>query len=121
MTLDDIKPSEDVVMTDALRRVFAAAGCKPTVCHACSRKIEVGDSFKLVPHLRKPAKASIAHLIPHTKRELYDWAIDEMCCANCGTPELEARDRAQELDWSKTRIGGYSRPSKAAAKEKNDE
>lgn len=100
--LDDIKASEVTVMTDKLLRLFAYAGCDPTVCHACSRAIKVGHKFKLVPHCKLP-------LSTHT---------DEMCCEKCGEAELTKRD-AREMKRSHNRVaplnnrfGGYSRPSK---------
>lgn len=102
MTLDKIEASADVVMTAELKRLFAAAGCDPTVCHACGKAIKVGTTFKLVPHN----------------------GTDEMCCAKCGEPELVRRDarRKKAAAAVRTRLypsgptlqGGYSRPSKPA-------
>jgi hypothetical protein len=111
MTPNDIKPSAETVMTVDLVKMFAYAGCSPTICHACSKLISVGDRFKLVPHLRRPAPYEAQGKIPNKMRHLYQERIDEMCCDECGSAELHVRDRAQELDWSQTRSGGFSRPS----------
>lgn len=98
MNLDDIKASADTVMTKELIRMFASAGCKPTVCHACLTEIKVGDIFKLVPH------------------RILKWEPkDEMCCSKCNDDSLTKRDR-RELRYSirANGSGGYSRPSKVA-------
>lgn len=99
MTLDEIKADEPVTMTAGLVRLFAAAGCKPTVCHACERRIKAGMIFRLVAHK----------------------GTDEMCCDRCGAPELLKRDkRTEEFNRAmRPRRGlgefwaGYSRPSAA--------
>lgn len=109
MSLDDIDPSTDTVMTAGLLRLFKVAGCDPTRCHACTRLIKEGQIFKLVPHTRPD-------------REVMR---DEMCCAKCGAPELEKRDRRVQNERDKERrqahrfsfagrqpFGGYERPSR---------
>ena len=99
MSIDDIEPDTEVTMTETLRRLFAVAGCDPTVCHACERRIKVGMKLKLMPHD----------------------GTDEMCCAKCGEKELTLRDKRAErrrahhisyADDGGFRTGGYSRPSK---------
>ena len=60
MELDDIKPNEPVLMTAGLQRLFKAAGCSPTSCHACRSNIEPGMHFKLVPHGSPPRMTKCA-------------------------------------------------------------
>lgn len=97
MDIDEIDANIDIVMTSGLMRLFEAAGCEPTECHACLKYIDEGDIFKLVPHEGN----------------------DEMCCAKCGEPELMKRDKRIARD-SETRRraghGGYSRPNKNVVK-----
>lgn len=92
-SIDDIVAGADTVMTAALKRLFKAADCDPTSCHACTRDINEGEVFKLVEH----------------KGE------DEMCCHRCGKPELVARD-SKYATYRDERVrsgyGGFSRPSK---------
>lgn len=118
MTLDDIQASADTVMTAELLRLFRYAGCDPTTCHACQKRIKDGDTFKLVPHLKPGAKST-----------------DEMCCSKCGEPELIKRDACKAKAKAKAKaeaeaarrevapyyvmpgtrtlpMRGYSRPSK---------
>jgi len=105
--LDEIPASADTVMTDELIRLFAYAGCSPTMCHTCSDIIGVGQIFKLQPH----------------------HGTDEMLCAKCGIEDLIKRDsriiktekkaapiRQQKGDW-----GGFSRPSKPEVKDPSNE
>lgn len=111
--LNDIAPSTDTVLTDELKRLFLYAGCDPA-CHACGRRIKVGDTFKLTPHKKA------AGWEPEGERR------DEMCCAKCGEPELLKRDKRSDAERTKryyssgsarsgVRVGGgYSRLSKAA-------
>ncbi len=106
MSLDKIKASVDTVMTPELVRLFKAAGCSPTCCHACLKTIRSGQTFKLLPH-----------------RKLGDrTTTDEMLCAKCGEPELVKRDLESARAAAKRRLfggssngvrlgGGYSRPS----------
>ena len=124
MKIDDILAGSDTAMTKELVRLFAAAGCSPTACHACGKEIKVGASFKLVTYTKKEPGAT---------------ATDEMCCNNCGIKELENRytrvpykpdseyqgrflksKPKPDYIWDETRVndklrpnhGGYSRPSK---------
>jgi len=112
MTLDSIAAGTDTVMTKELIRLFKYAGCSPTACHACAKKICAGHTFKLLPH-KRPAGV----------------LTDEMCCVRCGEPELVKRDKREEDERDRARAergradyitrgvgyrGGYSRPSKAA-------
>lgn len=107
MKLDDIKADESVTMTAGLIRLFAAAGCNPTLCHACGHKLIEGSVFKLVSHTKPGADA----------------ATDEMCCDRCGEPELVQRDKLAQaqprqrsyFSDSGRAMGGYSRPSVIAA------
>ena len=101
MTLDKIKANEEQEMTANLLRLFKAAGCSPTVCHACQRRIKVGMQFKLIPHKK------------------YDQGTmtDEMCCDRCAAPELVRRDKRASRLYAPpdvARLGGYSRPSMQA-------
>jgi len=91
MTLDSVAPNVDTVLTPELRRLFLAAGCDPA-CHACQRKINVGEILRLVPHGN-----------PLT---------DEMCCHRCGSRQLTLRDRRENSAGPRAG-GGYSRPSMA--------
>lgn len=115
MTLDDIKAGEEILMTDTLIRLFAYAGCKPTMCHACETIIAVGDKFKLVSHKRiLPKNSEVVKRIPGWAYKYYseDSApIDEMCCGSCGEKELVKRDKKDQKTWRETRTGGYSRAS----------
>ncbi len=103
MSLDKIKASVDTVMTEELVRLFRFAGCHPTLCHACGKRITAGRVFRLVPHKKAPD-------LPLT---------DEMCCASCGEAELDLRDgrelsasvRRHTLRSGQASWGGYSRPS----------
>lgn len=101
MKIDEINAGSDVTMTADLIKLFAVAGCDPTLCHACGRKIKEGHLFKLVPHSK------------HNEHP----PADEMCCAKCGPHELMLRDR-REMRQARggssisRRSGGYSRPSK---------
>ena len=101
MNLDDINANEPVTMTADLVRLFRAAGCSPTACHACGKKLLVGHVFKLVPHT-KPGQA----------------ASDEMCCDKCDSRKLDARDQRNATERRSPVVrgnwGGYSRPSKTA-------
>jgi len=106
--IDEIKPSEDTLMTDELIRIFKSEGCSPTECHACEKEIKSGEVFKLVPH-------------PNITRigESREGFRDEMCCDKCSTYELNDRDRRwirEEKNHraAKIRVGGhgFSRPSK---------
>lgn len=99
-SLEEIKPSKDTVMTTELIRIFAAAGCAPTLCHACGTVIPVGAIFKLVPH-RKPSLG----LAPGEYN-------DEMCCGLCSSNELKDRDKREAAFKKKNSRGGYSRASK---------
>ena len=103
MSINDINPSEDTVMTPALVRLFTAEGCVPTMCHACNKRIKAGVTFKLIPH------------------NSGDGLRDEMCCSDCGEKELVARDkrierqRVHHVSYDQSAgyaTGGYSRPSK---------
>lgn len=102
--LNDILAGVDILMTPALTRLFKAAGCSPTQCHACGGKIKDGQPFKLVTH-RKPGEAADS---------------DEMCCDNCGPLQLDLRDQRNARDSRGFRTGprisnvwaGFSRPSK---------
>ena len=102
-TLDDIKPNQELVMTESLIRLFRAAGCHPTLCHACSTRILGGAKFKLVPHTKPGGTEN-----------------DEMCCDKCGPAELAKRDKTAARRSVGTRsinttsMGGYSRPSRRA-------
>ena len=91
MELDDIKPNKPVLMTAGLQRLFKAAGCSPTACHACGDKIMVGETFKLVTH----NKAGTAE-------------TDEMCCHKCGVLELQARDSKKALEEKPAMRGFYT-------------
>ena len=99
MTLAEIGANADCRMTADLIRLFRAAGCTPTLCHACGRRLLAGAVFKLVPH-QKPGR-------PLT---------DEMCCEKCGEHQLVLRDkreakRSQSSIPRRSDFGGYSRPS----------
>lgn len=108
MSIDNIEPSVPTVMTAELVRLFDFAGCKPTACHACKRRIKVGDTFQLIPHL-KPGD---------------DNKTDEMVCGTCGEDDLVRRDKRLEaatrriyanggfVTGPQPGFGGYSRPSK---------
>jgi hypothetical protein len=102
VNLDDIKAGETVVMTEGLVRLFRAAGCSPTRCHACSVELPAGSVFKLVAHTKPNGTAT-----------------DEMCCGSCGEPELKRRDslalpgRLRPARSTAGNWGGYSRPSQA--------
>ena len=106
-SLDEIKPSEETMMTSDLIRLFKSAGCSPTECHACANGIKEGETFKLVPHPNTDANGNVI-----------DGFIDEMCCDNCGSFELKARDRRAIRSHSAHRARkiaqgghGFSRPS----------
>lgn len=108
LKIDDIGPSEDTVMTAHLIRLFRSAGCSPA-CHACCNEIVSGDIFKLVPHPNT-----------HPSGNISEGLVDEMCCANCGTHQLNLRDRRWRREHKNHRARkiaagghGYSRPSKA--------
>ena len=106
--IDEIKPSEDTLMTDELIRIFKSAGCSPTGCHACEKEIKSGEIFKLVPHIRIRPGCS-------TSEEF----IDEMCCDSCGSHQLTLRDRREMREYKNSKARkmaagghGFSRPSK---------
>ena len=99
--IEKIEPSENTTMTEILLRAFASEGCDPTRCHACKKKIKVGEVFRLIPH----------------KKSSYSELLDEMCCSNCDDAALSRRDkrdarhtakRYRSSNWG----GGFSRPSK---------
>lgn len=99
-SIDDIVAGADTVMTASLKRLFKAAGCDPTSCHACTSDINEGEVFKLVSHK----------------------GTDEMCCAKHGLKDLKARDKKKPVPQVRhtdlflrsagTVGGGFSRPSK---------
>ena len=103
--LDAVPANEDTVMTEFLQRLFRHARCDPG-CHACGKRIKLGDEFKLLSHRKAPT------LNP----------TDEMCCAKCGEHELVLRDKrdlkarhqylGQKMPNQFGRVSGYSRPSK---------
>lgn len=104
--LDAIAAHTETTMTPELVRLFKAAGCSPTLCHACQRRIKSGMTFKLVAH----SKRGIEPL------------TDEMCCDRCAGPELTKRDKRDANGYAPARplsssFGGYSRPSKQTPKE----
>lgn len=107
MTLDDIQPSTATKMTPDLVRLFKYAGCSPTRCHACGKRIKVGHLFKLLTHARP-----------------YGDPKDEMCCSRCGEDALVKRDKRESKrtiprgygSSDAPRYGGYERPSKGQAK-----
>ena len=105
--IDEIKPSEDTLMTGHLIRIFKSVGCSPTECHACTKEIKTGEVFRLVPHPNINAWSS------------GDRFVDEMCCVNCGSKQLTLRDRRRRRNQKnhaakKIAAGGhgFSRPSK---------
>jgi len=109
--IDEINPSEDTIMTDQLIRIFKSEGCSPTECHACGKEIKLGEIFKLVPHPKTNYFGNIEG----------DGFIDEMCCKDCETVDLNLRDKRLQRDRHKlkarqlTGAGGFSRPSKQVA------
>ena len=106
--IDEIKPSEDTLMTDQLIRIFKSEGCSPPECHACGDEIKLGEVFKLVPHPKTNCFGNIEG----------DGVIDEMCCKNCESVDLKLRDQRRQKDRHVlkarhlTSSGGFSRPSK---------
>jgi len=106
--IDEIKPSENTLMTDQLIRIFKSAGCCPTECHACGEEIKLGEIFKLVPH---PKTNCWGHIEG-------DGFIDEMCCKDCESVDLTLRDQQRQIERKHQRArqytgeGGFSRPSK---------
>lgn len=106
--IDEIKPSEDTLMTSHLIRIFKSVGCSPTECHACTKEIKTGEVFRLVPH---PTIDGAGHIL--------EGFTDEMCCVNCGSHQLTLRDRRLRRNRKnhvskKIAAGGhgFSRPSK---------
>lgn len=93
-------------MTEELVRLFKYAGCSPTACHACRRRIKAGDVFKLQPHARHGTEQR-----------------DEMLCAECDDAALDRRDKREARRARIGRLtrsswaGGYSRPSRQPAKD----
>lgn len=87
------------------------------ICHACQELINVGQTFKLVPHMKPSNLFGSASKL-----------TDEMCCAQCGEAELVKRDKreakAKRIEDERRQVwpsphrepgyyqGGYSRPSK---------
>lgn len=109
-TLDDINPNQELVMTESLIRLFRAAGCHPTLCHACGTRILGGANFKLVPHTKPGGIEN-----------------DEMCCGKCGPAQLDRRDkkeakarRSGSHSSDSYNGGGYSRPSRKDCTEIHD-
>ena len=107
--IDQIKPSEDTLMTDDLIRIFKSLGCSPTVCHACRKEIKTGEVFKLVPHTNIDSKG---HDI--------EGFSDEMCCDKCDDHQLTLRDLRYRKKYKSERVlkiaaggHGFSRPSKS--------
>jgi len=107
--IDEIKPSEDTLMTDELIRIFKSVGCSPTTCHACEREIKSGEVFKLVPHRKSRPGYDISEEF-----------VDEMCCDSCDSHQLTLRDRRAHKERKEhvaRKIAGgghgFSRPSKS--------
>lgn len=116
--LQEINANEVTKMTWPMKVLFAVEKCHPTNCHACDTTIEVGEDFRLVTHLRVKPKDYDENRIRGRDKLLYKEPKDEMCCMNCGTKELEPRDRLEEKDWH-VKVGGqggFSRPSVQAKK-----
>ena len=58
MKIEEIPADELVEMTSHLYRLFSAGGCKP-MCHACNKKIKVGEKFKLATMVTATRKGSL--------------------------------------------------------------
>ena len=127
MEIDDILAGTDTIMTAEIVRLFAAAGCSPTICHACATTIDVGHTFKLASFkgtdemcCAKHGKADLAKRDKKKKRAVAKAKKNPGTClarqvgGGTITNPDDLRDINRQMAAQRGEWGGYSRPSKAA-------
>lgn len=79
MKIEEIPADKIVTMTKELHRLFKAGGCAP-MCHACNKKLTVGESFKLSTLVTAVRKGSLNYTDLESR--------EVMLCDTCTTEDL---------------------------------